>query len=175
MTGRLSARTLAPERTVGKPAGPFLRQADPLGAEQVVRGDTTEGTDSYAAISTLAQSGWSVALLVPTKEVTGPRAVLASVIGAALVSCLAGIWLASWFARSLAEPIRALSTSANALGAGSLPVISPPLPIVELNSVAQDMQRAAMLRRQFDDRDRLKPISRTRRVPRTAGQSLTGK
>jgi signal transduction histidine kinase len=157
------ARTLAPERTVGKPAGPFLRQADTLGAEQVVRGDTSEGTDSYAAISTLAQYGWSVALLVPAKEVSGPLwRSLASVIGAALVSCLAGIWLASWFARSLAEPIRALSTSANALGA-SLPVVSPPLPIVELNSVAQDMQRAAeLLRQQSDARDRVEADLRER-------------
>lgn len=157
------ARTRDPERFVGKPVGPVLRNADAT-AEGIVRGDTVEGISSYAAISTLPRSGWSVALIVPAAQVTGPfwRS-LAYIIGLGLISLLLGIGLAALFARRIGEPIQTLSESAKALGAGQLNSAPPPSTILELNEVAQDMAGAAeLLRVHSRERDRVEAELRER-------------
>ena len=156
------ARTLAPEVSVGQPAGPLLQQVP--GGEKIFTGKTREGIFSYAAVSTLPNFGWSVALIVPATQVSGLLwRSLASIIGAAVLCCLAGFWLASRFARGLADPIRKLSESAKALGEGRLNETPPALAIVELNDVSHNLQRAAeLLREQSRLRDRIEAELRDR-------------
>ena len=158
------ARTLAPEASVGQPAGSLLQQSISPGGEKIFTGKTREGIFSYAAVSTLPYFGWSVALIVPATQVSGLLwRSLASIIGAAVLCCLAGFWLASRFARGLADPIRKLAQSAKALGEGRLSETPPALAIVELNDVSQNLQRAAeLLREQSRERDRIEAELRDR-------------
>ena len=158
------ARTLAPESEVGKPVGPLLQHSVSANAEEIITGDTREGVFSYAAVSTLPYFGWSVALIVPATQVSGLLwRSLASIIAAAILCCVAGVWLASRFARRLAEPVWALSAAAKALGEGNLNDGPVKLPIVELNEVAQDLQRTAeLLREQSRARDRIEADLRER-------------
>jgi len=156
-------RTRDPERFVGATEGRLLRSA-PDG-EGIVRGRTLEGVSSYAAISTLPRSGWSVALTVPASQVMAPLwRSLAYVIGAGLVSLAAGVGLASLFAGRIAEPIGELSRSAKALSSDSYDEAVPaPSAIAELNAVAQDLQRAAeLLRQRSSERDRVEAELRSR-------------
>lgn len=158
------ARTRAPETAVGKLAGPLLQHSVPAGADRIFTGETREGVFSYAAVSTLPYFGWSVALIVPATQVSGLLwRSLASIIAAALLCGFAGVWLATRFARRLAEPVQALSAAAKALGEGRLNDTAPNLAIVELNEVSQDLQRAAeLLREQSRVRDRIEAELRER-------------
>jgi len=155
------ARTAAPEQTVGKPVAPMLQQP---GREDVVTGRTVEGLRAYSAVTTSPRSGWSVALMVPADSVRGPLwRSIAYAIGAGLISLLSGVWLASIFAQRLANPVLALSASAKALGEGRFEPPPAPLPIAELEDVAQDLQRAGQLLRQRAlDRDRVEADLRDR-------------
>jgi signal transduction histidine kinase len=132
--------------------------------EKIFTGETREGVFSYAAVSTLPYFGWSVALIVPATQVNGLLwRSLASIIVAAVLCCIAGVWLASWFARRLAEPVKALSAAAKALGEGRLDQTPPTLALAELNEVSQDLQRAAeLLREQSRTRDRIEAALRER-------------
>jgi len=158
------ARTLSPEQSVGKPVGAVLEKADAQVAEAFLKGVTREGVPSYATVSRSLASGWAVALTVPSSEVnTALRRSLGLVAGAGAVFFLTGIWLASIFARRVSGPISNLSSAANALGQGQ--VVFPPStsPVVELNAVAQDMERAAeLLRQRSNERDRIEAELRER-------------
>jgi signal transduction histidine kinase len=157
------ARTRDPERFVGKTEGPLLRNT--ASGEGIFRGETLEGVRSYAAMSTLARSGWSVALTVPASQVMAPLwHSLAYVIGAGLVSLLACVGLASFLAGRIAEPIRDLSRSARALGNDDFNRDTPTAStIIELNAVAQDLQRAAeLLSQRSNERDRVEAELRSR-------------
>jgi len=142
----------------------LLQQSVSPSMEKIFTGKTREGVFSYAAVSTLPYFGWSVALIVPATQVNGLLwRSLASIIAAAVLCCIAGVWLASWFARRLAEPVKALSAAAKALGEGRLDQTPPTLALAELNEVSQDLQRAAeLLRDQSRTRDRIEAALRER-------------
>ena len=157
------ARTRDPERFVGRTEGQLLRNT--ATGEGIFRGEALDGVLSYAAMSTLARFGWSVALTVPASQVMAPLwHSLAYVIAAGLVSLLACVGLASFFAGRIAEPIRDLSRSAEALGNDDFSRDTPAAStILELNAVAQDLQRAAeLLRQRSAERDRVEAELRSR-------------
>jgi signal transduction histidine kinase len=115
-------------------------------------------------VDTVRELGWSIALSVPATQVKGPLSrSLPYVIGAAVISLLGGLALGAIFARRIAEPVQALSESAKALGEGR--PLPPPaaLAIVELDTVDQDLQRAAdLLRERARERDRVEAELRDR-------------
>jgi PAS domain S-box-containing protein len=156
------ASTRDAEKYVGNPVGPMLRKTPLQQREQLVSGNSEDGTRVYAAVSPSQLSRWYLALVVPSSEID---AIVGRSIGvvaaAALLLLLVGIGVAVIFARQVSRSIRELSSAAHALGRGRL-MASPNLsPITELETLGREMERAAeLLREREKERDRVEDALR---------------
>ena len=156
------ARSRDSEKYVGKPVGPLLGRTDLQATEQFFKGVTRGGAQAYAAISRSQQSGWFVALTVPGSEVNAIMyRSLAMLGGGGLLLLLTGLFVAVIFARQVSKSIANLSAVAHNLGQGQSVSTSVHSPIVELDGLAREMERAAeLLRERGSERDRVEAASR---------------
>jgi len=155
------ASTRDAERYVGQPVGPLLGKARLQSGEQLLSGNTEDGTRVYAAISRSQLSRWYLAVTVPASEVDAVSRSISMVAGGGLLLLLIGIGVALIFARQVSRSIRKLSFAAHALGRGHL--ITSPIssPIAELDSLGREMGRAAELLQQREkERDRVEDALR---------------
>ena len=144
--GVIIARTLNPERSVGRRSGPeFLERirARDEGASQI-RG--LEGQHFYTAFSRSRVSGWVLGTGVPREEVEASLrdstlAMLTGVIATALLVALFAIWIGS----RIIGAITGLSADARRLaspGAAPPGPPGPPLAIEEAETVRQALGQA---------------------------------
>lgn len=95
--------------------------------EHMLKGETgvaqysSDGTQHFIAYAPVPDTKWSMAIVVPTAEVTGVISSLTfiSLITIVIVLILSGLAIV-WFARRMASPIRELETAANRIAAGNL-------------------------------------------------------
>ncbi|HYF19712.1 MAG TPA: ATP-binding protein [Ramlibacter sp.] len=104
---------------------------------------TLEGVEAYTGFHRLRDTGWVVAVGIPTREVHAAlrTSLLASVLGLLASLALSG-WLAWFFARRVSRPIDQLKQAAAALGRGE-PLAPRRLDIEELDEVGQALVRAS--------------------------------
>ena len=109
------------EEYVGTPVSGTLRKMMDETPSGEGTGITTssEGTEVYSAFTRLRESGWSIAVGIPTASVmAGARRSLATYGGGLLASILLGGFLALFMARGISRPMAALRETARALGRG---------------------------------------------------------
>ena len=139
--GRIVARTVDPEKHVGRGAYPafWAKLTGPSGTYSSLSRDGIRVVGSYIR---LPGSGWVVALGVPEAEIAAPlRASLTLIAlgGLALVLLTAMVaWMAS---RIVARPLTALSDAAHAIGRGERPRMPPP-GIREVTAVGRALEDA---------------------------------
>jgi len=145
--GTIVARTHDPEQFVGKQGAPLLMQRMHESAEGVVEVRTLEGIPVVAAFSRSSFSGWTVAIGVPSADLTADlvRSLWLSVAAAGAL-LIVGALAARALGNRIARSIRALNRPALALAAGQTLSI-PPIDIDEVAEVgavlAQTAQRLA--------------------------------
>lgn len=96
-------------------------------SERMTKGETGltsfefEGAEKMVAFAPVAGTDWSLALTVPTAEITGTLSVLTkvSLITIVVVLVLASLFI-TWFSRRIAKPIQVLEGAANRIAAGDL-------------------------------------------------------
>lgn len=136
------ARNRNPAHFVGRELIAPLRQAVRAADEGVGRYPVFDLPDVYFAWRRTASLGWTVAIGIPVSLVEVPLRRSMWRIGlAGLVVALAGGAVAALVARRLSVSIRALATSATALGQGATP-ICPPTSIEEIDAVGRSMELA---------------------------------
>ena len=94
---------------------------------KMVRGETGvaryqwDGAEKMISYAPVPETGWSLALTVPTAEITGVLSALTtiSLVTIVVVMVLAGIAI-SWYARRIARPIQALEAAAQKIAGGDL-------------------------------------------------------
>jgi signal transduction histidine kinase len=145
--GTVVARTHQAERFVGRKGSPALVQRMAQVPEGSVEGPTLEGIPVTGVFSRSGISNWSVAIGIPSADLTGSLWASIAWIMAGTVALLAsGIALARVFATRIARSIRGLIPPAVALGRGEK-VAVPPLRLEEAREVGQALERASgMLR-----------------------------
>jgi PAS domain S-box-containing protein len=141
---------------VGRPVGSLLRQTRMEQREQLLSGNTEDGTRAYAAIGSSQLSRWHLAVVAPSSEVDAIVGRSIGVVAAGALLLLLGVGVALIFARQVSRSIRELSSAAHALGRGEL-ISSPNLsPIAELETLGREMSRAVeLLREREKERDRV--------------------
>jgi PAS domain S-box-containing protein len=149
------ARTRDGEKFIGKPVGPLLKKTDLQAAEQFFSGVSEDGEKAYAAISRSWRPGWFVSITVPSREVHAIMyRSLAMVVGGGVLLLLSGLAVAAAFTRQVSRSLGNLTTVAHDLGQGRPISIAATSPITELDSLAQEMERAAtLLREREQERD----------------------
>jgi signal transduction histidine kinase/ActR/RegA family two-component response regulator len=145
------ARTIAPERFVGLPAGEHILRAMKEADEGFMRAVTRDARTVYFAYSRAPFSGWIVTFSVPADLVDTPlrRSLASLVLGGALLTGL-GIVLATTLARRLARPMAALARSATTLGRGEAAAALDAGHVDEVREVARALERAGEERRRAE-------------------------
>jgi PAS domain S-box-containing protein len=159
------ARTLAPDRFVGKPAGEPMPQAGSEELEGLIDGYDLEKVRSYTAYARSLSSGWVVALTLPAAEASAVvRRSLWTVSVGGIVFLLAGVFLALKSSKRISDPIKSLSDSAGALARGEgLGTVSVRSPIAELDALGRAMEYAGqLLGERSGERDRVEAALRER-------------
>jgi len=121
--GMRVARSRGHEKFIGTPAAPSLHELMLTGADEGV-GVThaLEGDEVLTAYSRLPQSGWAVAIGIPTSIVgAGVYRSLAAYGGGLVLSLALAMLAALAVARSILRPIGELRHAAHSLGRGELP------------------------------------------------------
>ena len=123
--GIVIARTLNPDRWVGKRVSPVLYAKAREAPEGSYRNTGLEGQWFYTAHSRSMVSGWTVATGVPAADVERELrgSTIALTTGAVLMALLA-IALAIVFGRRIARPVSALAGAAAALERGEEPPLT---------------------------------------------------
>jgi signal transduction histidine kinase/ActR/RegA family two-component response regulator len=152
--GSRIARSRGHDGSIGTPAAPSLQRLMGEGADEGI-GIThvLEGDQVLTAYTRRRDTGWSVAIGIPTQAVEAGawRSAMALASGV-LLSLLIGGAATLWIARRINEPIKALRTAAQTLGRGELPTLARS-DIRELQEVA-DALVAAGRKRQHDEAER---------------------
>jgi PAS domain S-box-containing protein len=113
------ARTVDPERMIGKRASARLHAAVAQAPAGWFRGSTLEGRSVYTAYDRSEFSGWTVAMGIPAAVVDAPlwnSVAYTALVGLGLV--ILGLTLALLFSRRMTQSIEALSELAGELAAG---------------------------------------------------------
>jgi two-component system sensor histidine kinase/response regulator len=154
-SGAIAARTQDSERLVGKKGSPELLAAMMRSRSGTLETRTIEGIPAFYVFSRSELSGWTVAIGIPNAELSRDLNKLLLFGGAgALGLLLAGLALAVYQARQIADAVRALIPPAVALGRGELPD-TPRLEVREAEDVVRALRRAhGVLRSQIVERDR---------------------
>jgi diguanylate cyclase (GGDEF)-like protein/PAS domain S-box-containing protein len=152
--GHIVARSRDEARFVGRQVTPALRQRLAAADEGRAELSTLDGVPVYTAFSRSRQSGWSVAVGVPTAAALASLSRSLSLALAALGALLlAGLALAGAAARHVHADVGALVRLAAGVGRGEQPE-APPLRLAEAGYVAAALARAAaMLARSERERD----------------------
>ena len=148
--GLTVARTVAPERFVGLPAGQHILDAMKQAEDGWMRAVTRDDRTVYAAYSRAPFAGWTVTFSVPAELIDAPlqRSLITLIVGGALLTLL-GVILAAGLSRRLATPIAELARSAAALGRGEAPTRVGGH-VDEVREVAEALERAGEDRRRAE-------------------------
>ena len=141
--GVVVARSVEPEKFVGKPVREALGAKILASAEGVHDGVNLAGERSTAFFSRARGAGWVLLLAVPHKALYGP-ATRATVAMGALILLILGLGLAAALAvaRHISRPVESLREAAERLG-HSEPVAAQATGTVELDAVGQAMSQAS--------------------------------
>ena len=123
-SNRFVARTMDPEKNVGRLASESLRAALTARDEGWFRGATVEGIGVYTPFSRSPTTRWAVALGIPAEVVDAARqdAVIFLLLGTAVAGVIAA-GLAAWLGRRFWDPITGLAFAARGIGQGAWPAI----------------------------------------------------
>ena len=149
--GTVVARTHEAERFVGRKGSPALVQRMAQVREGSVEGPTLEGIPVTGVFSRSAISNWSVAIGIPTADLTGPLwASIAWIVAGTVALLVFGMLLARMLGARIARSIRGLTAAAAALGRGEK-VVVPPLRLEEANEVGRALARASKMLREREE------------------------
>lgn len=145
--GIILARSLAPEKYVGKPVRPDFYQLMTTQPEGVFETISMEGAHVLSAYCR-TNAGWTVVVATQRNRFYDPsrRLLLGAVAVTAMLTLLA-ILMARWISRALLRSVDLLRADAAALGRGDMPP-QQPSGLEETDFVADAMHRAADLLRQ---------------------------
>ncbi|MFP5394088.1 MAG: ATP-binding protein [Gammaproteobacteria bacterium] len=143
-TGTVVARSMAPEKYVGKRATDSLLQRVLAGERAGINyGTTLDGRQVAAFFSRAPNSNWTVVLAIPIDEIQRPAFHAALLMGAALLIVLAvALAIASTYAKRTVTPIERLRRAAERLGQGEL-VEPETTGLVETDKVFEAMAGAS--------------------------------
>ncbi|BAY96657.1 multi-sensor hybrid histidine kinase [Tolypothrix tenuis PCC 7101] len=124
--GIVVARTLHPERFMGKPGTPSFLKRIAATSEGVYRETTLEGAQVYVAFKRANFSNWTTAVVVAVDVIESPaRRAMWLVVGSGLalllVSGVGALVLSQWISQGITEA----ATAAEALAKGEYTRISP--------------------------------------------------
>jgi len=148
---RVIVRTENFEQFLGKPATPSFAAKSREEAAGTWRDVDRDASGVYAGFHRSNYSGWSVKLEIPVTVADAAywRSLISTTIGSAVLLLL-GLSLAYFIARRVSNSIVALSDAAETLGRGDIPP-APASAIVEVNRVAQALEKAAAERKRAED------------------------
>jgi signal transduction histidine kinase len=149
--GSLVARSRGQERFVGTAASPTLRELMARGGDEGTGvTNTLEGETVFTAYARIPDSGWSVAIGLPTANVEGTALRSVAVYGSiVLMSILAGLIASLIVSRRVTLQIGQLRTAAQDLGAGRLPA-APETDIHEIQELGEAINAAAKQRQEYE-------------------------
>jgi signal transduction histidine kinase len=149
--GTVVARTHDAQRYIGQKGSPALVQRMAQVAEGSVEGSTLEGISVTGVFSRSVISNWSVAIGIPSADLTGPLWTSVAWVIAGTVALLAfGILLARVLGARIARSIRGLTGPAAALGRGEQ-VVVPPLRLEEADEVGRALADASVMLREREE------------------------
>lgn len=158
-SGTIVARSHAPERFVGQPAAPALREAAASVSQGLIDGDVLDGlgrdaVPMFAGYARSPLSGWTVTVGVPQATLLASvRAWLLGLLVVVLTLLALALLAARLMARRIERAIGALVPPAHALGEGE-PVAVRPQGLEEVDAVGTALMRAAeLLRARTAERD----------------------
>jgi diguanylate cyclase (GGDEF)-like protein len=143
-SGTIVARTHEMERFVGEKGSPVLIKRMTEVAEASLEAITLEGIPVLTVFSRSAASNWTVAIGIPSRELTDRlwRA-LWWVVLAVLLVLAGGLGLALTIGGRIARSVRALTAPALSLGSGEK-VTVPPLHLKEADEVGDALVKTSM-------------------------------
>ncbi len=162
----IAARSMRHGELVGTPAAPLLIQAMSQGKrEGWATTVTREGLPVYAAFYRSAASGWSAAIGIPMAALDQPvQWSFAVLLGAIVVSVVAGLVAASAMGRRIVQPMRELELAAIAVGKGEAPTM-PHTDLPEIQRAAAAMEAARRAQEALLESERgAKEVERQARV-----------
>lgn len=120
--GNTLARSHEPEKFIGMPTIPALKQAMETENDGMLRTLSLNGVEVYALFTKSTVSGWTVALGVPAKEIDASAAQAVTILALGMLLALAsGALAAAYFGKRLVRSIQFVEASAAALGRGMQP------------------------------------------------------
>jgi PAS domain S-box-containing protein len=133
---------------------PVLPSAKLLSQPTLIETVRPDGTPIFVGFSKSTVSGWTVAISVPTAQLSRQPSVILLYGGVGVLGVLiAGLVLAAYESARIGRAVQSLIAPALALGVGEPPVI-PSLSVRETDEVAQALQRALqLLERRTVERD----------------------
>jgi signal transduction histidine kinase/CheY-like chemotaxis protein len=133
-----------PPRPPGSPISETLRVAFERSPEGFVYGETAEGIPTYAPYVTSDQSGWVLAIAVPTAAVRAAAGRASVILTAALLASLViAMWFAWLIARRIERPISGLADAALTLKEGGQ-VSLPSTRITQMSALAAVLHDASL-------------------------------
>jgi signal transduction histidine kinase/ActR/RegA family two-component response regulator len=149
--GSRVARSRAHEKYVGLPASPSLRELMARGGEEGTGIATAlEGDPIFTAFTRIPDSGWSVAIGLPTADVESVAYRSVAIYGSiVLLSILTGLLAALIVGRRVNRQMAQLRGAAQSLGTGRLPP-APESDIQEIRDVGEAIAAAARQRQEFE-------------------------
>jgi diguanylate cyclase (GGDEF)-like protein/PAS domain S-box-containing protein len=144
-TDTIAARSISPEKFVGQKASVILLKNLQNAPEGIANSTTLDGTRVLSAYSRSPQSGWSVAIGIPSKSLEAELIHTLVLIGVGTLLLLGLALSLAWVvANRINTSVHALHTSAIALGSGEL-IDVPQVHVREVAVVAQAMASTAHL------------------------------
>lgn len=141
-SGRIVARSRAPEQFVGQYARPVVREALAAASQGHVESVTLDGIPVRTYFQRSHTYGWSFVISMPTSELTAAfrRPLFWLLLLAGVL--LAGIALAAVLSRAIAKPVDQLVGAARALGRGEA-VAGPTTRVEEFGTIQTALAEAA--------------------------------
>jgi signal transduction histidine kinase len=141
--GVVAARSLEPEKFVGKPVQPGLLQQIKAEGEGFHEGSAPTAVSATAFFSRAPRSRWTFLVSVPDHLLHGPaRRAIALLAGITLLLCSLGLAAAAAAARRITAPVEALRAAAERLGRNE-PVATQPSGTLELDAVHEALEKAS--------------------------------
>lgn len=166
--GHHVARSRDHQGALGKPPSPTLQKLMAEGDEGWGPSVTFDGQATYAAFSRSSESGWSVAVGIPTAQIDEAVSQSLATVGVGLfMSLVVGALVSLALARLVTRPIRELRSAAQDVGRGAVPEL-PLTQVAEVHDVALALVGAARARREAE-RELEETLAREREA-RTAAE-----
>jgi signal transduction histidine kinase len=141
-----------PPRPPGTPISETLRAAFERSPEGFIYGRTAEGIPTYAPYVTSDQSGWVLAIAVPTAAVMAAAQRATVILSAALlVSLVIAMWFAWLIARRIERPISELADAALTLRQGEQVSLPRARRITQLSALAGALHDASLAVREREE------------------------